>query len=161
AQTAAAPLSPEVAMNARRQVDSRRHNPAHRDSAGRTALAAPPRLNAVTATPVTVPALVQPPSDHSLVDRALAFVSRERANMGFGATDVSEFAPDPVVQRTSAGAATVHLHQRYRGLPVFQMIRSVRFNPQSQVVDAIGDSAPIPAGINVAPRLSVVDAVLR
>src|SRR5262249_20762143 len=111
--------------------------------------------------PVTVPALAQPPADHSLVDRALAFVSRERANLGFGATDVSEFAPDPVVQRTSAGAATVHLHQRYRRLPVFQMSLSVRFHPQCQGVDAIGDSAPIPAGINVAPRLNVVEAVLR
>lgn len=127
-----------------------------------TAAAAPPpveRTSALTGAPANVTPAA--PSQDALVDRALAFVRRETTSFGFSATDVAEFVPDPVVQRTSSGSAAVHLHQRYRGLPVFQMTRTVRFNPQSQPVDAAGDSAPLPPGLDIVPKLDAGSAVLK
>ena len=84
-----------------------------------------------------------------MVDKALAFLHTEKASFGFTDTDVMEFVPDPVVQRTSTGSAAVHVHQYYRGLPVFQMTRTVRFAPQGQIVDAPGDNAPLPEGLDI------------
>ena len=75
--------------------------------------------------------------------------------------EIDEFVPDPVVQRTSSGSAAVHLHQMYRGIPVFQMTRTVRFSPQSEVVDAAGDNAPLPPGIEIEPKLDAVQAVRK
>ena len=65
------------------------------------------------------------------------------------------------MQRTSAGAAAVNLKQTYRGLPVFQMSRTVRFNPAGQLVDAAGDTAAIPDEVSSEPKLGVEDAVLK
>jgi extracellular elastinolytic metalloproteinase len=134
------------------------------------------RVNALTGTPVlvTADAPVEAAAPRfaaalsadvapqgGLIDRALAFVQNRRSSFGFGAGEIDEFVPDPVVQRTSSGSAAVHLHQTYRGLPVFQMTRTVRFNPQSAVVDAAGDNAPLPGGIDVEPKLDAVQAVLK
>lgn len=149
-------------MATSRELDTRRKVGAPPFTAAVRGVATTPRRNTLTASPVTIGAPAETPvGDRSLVDRALAFVNRERNALGFGATDVAEFVPDPVVQRTSAGSAAVHLQQRYRGLPIFQMTRTVRFGPESQIVDAAGDSAPMPPGVNIAPQLGVSDAVLR
>ena len=98
--------------------------------------------------------------DKSLIERALTFARSQSTNLGFAAGSPAEFAPDPVIQRTSSGAAAVHLKQQYRGLTVFQMSRAVRFSPSGQVVDATGDTAAIPDGVDVEPKLAVEDAVL-
>jgi extracellular elastinolytic metalloproteinase len=119
------------------------------------------RLNALTATPVTVRPTVPPAEEGSVVDKALAFLRTEKASFGFTDTDVTEFVPDPIVQRTSTGSAAVHVHQYYRGLPVFQMTRTVRFAPQGQVVDAPGDNAPLPEGLDIEPKLEASAAVLK
>lgn len=44
---------------------------------------------------------------------------------------------------------------------MFQMSRTVRFGPTGQTVDAAGDSAAIPGGVNVEPRLAAESAVLK
>ena len=121
-------------------------------------------MNAVTATPVAVEAAAAAApaaGGGSLVDRALAFARGQGRSLGFAPGAPVELVPDPVVPRTSAGAAAVHLHQQYRGLPVFQMTRTVRFNPRAEPVDALGDSAPIPEGFDTEPRLDVVGAVRK
>lgn len=160
----------EVPMTSAREIDTRKIGralvggavrAATPAAAGESGLPAPARRNALTATPVTVSAAVEPDSDKSLVDKAIDFVQRERVSFGFAANNIAEFVPDPVVQRTSAGSAAVHLHQHYRGLPIFQMARTVRFSAQSQVVGAAGDSAPMPEGFRTTPQLSVTDAVLK
>jgi len=151
---------------ANRELDTRK-TAIQRAAIAPVANVALPRINALTSSPVSVHAntaalgVIPPAGQQSHLDIALSFVSTHRANLGFAGNDVAEFVPDAVVQRTSAGSAVVHLHQRYRGLPVFQMSRTVRFNPQSQIVDATGDTASMPEGLNIVPNLSVNDAVLK
>ncbi len=118
------------------------------------------RTNALTGSPAIVSAVGPTPTNKSLVERALTFARSQSTNLGFTAGSPAEFAPDPAVQRTSSGGAAVHLKQQYRGLTVFQMSRTVRFSPFGQVVDAAGDTAPIPDAVNVEPKLAVEDAVL-
>jgi extracellular elastinolytic metalloproteinase len=128
--------------------------------AGRPESASSARVNPVTGAPAVV-TTTQPASSDTLVDRALAFVRQESVSFGFAQGEVAEFVPDPLVQRTSSGSASVHLHQRYRGLPVFQMTRTVRFDPRNQAVDAVGDSAPLPAGLDIVPKVDAASAVLK
>ena len=118
------------------------------------------RTNALTGSPAVVSAAGPTPTDKSLVERALTFARSQSSNFGFAVGSPAEFAPDPAIQRTSSGGAAVHLKQQYRGLTVFQMSRTVRFSPLGQIVDAAGDTAPIPDGVNVEPTLAVEDAVL-
>jgi extracellular elastinolytic metalloproteinase len=115
--------------------------------------------NALTGSPVVVAAAAQPVAQGSLIDRAVAFLRSERTSFGFAAQDPVEFVPDPVVQRTSSGSAAVHLHQYFRGIPLFQMTRTVRFDPDSRVMDAVGDNMPIANGFSTEPSVSVNDAV--
>ncbi|MER9064381.1 M20/M25/M40 family metallo-hydrolase [Mesorhizobium sp. M0698] len=118
------------------------------------------RTNALTGSPAVVSGPGSTPMDKSLIERALTFARSQSTNLGFVAGSPAEFAPDPVIQRTSSGAAAVHLKQQYRGLTVFQMSRAVRFSPSGQVVDATGDTAAIPDGVDVEPKLAIEDAVL-
>jgi extracellular elastinolytic metalloproteinase len=153
-------------MPALRELDTR-IRPANRANVAPVATLAasspppPNRTNALTGSPVVVPAAESPPTDQSLVERALAFARTQSANFGFSAGSPAEFVPDAVVPRTSVGAAVVNLTQTYRGLTVFQMSRSVRFNPVGLLVDAVGDTAMIPDGVSVEPKLAVEDAVLK
>ena len=133
------------------------------------------RVNALTGTPVLVTAATAaagfaeladdaaatPAEPRNVIDKAMAFVQQHRGSLGFGSVEVAEFDPDPVVQRTSSGSMAVHLHQSYRGIPVFQMTRTVRFTPQGDVVDAAGDNAPLPQGIDIKPTLDAPGAALK
>jgi extracellular elastinolytic metalloproteinase len=154
----------EPSMPGPREFDSRKQTPVPP-----TALAAPAamalsqnRTNEMTGTPVVVPALAAAaPAEGTMVERALAFVRNQPASFGFAPGQPAEFVPDPIVQRTSAGAAAVHLKQDYHGIPVFQMTRAVRFDPEGKITDAAGDSAPIPPGLKTAPQMAVQPAVLK
>lgn len=116
-------------------------------------------VNALTGTPAVLVSSDAPPARGSLVDEALAYVGQTREVLGFAPEEPAEFVPDPAVLRTSAGSFAVHLHQHYRGVPVFQMARTVRFTPERQVTEVVGESAPIPPGFELDPRVSVADAV--
>ncbi|MER8640191.1 M20/M25/M40 family metallo-hydrolase [Mesorhizobium sp. M1365] len=169
-QTSAAPsslLNPsERTMATSRELDTRLR-PAGQNATAQPATVVPPpgrasqsRRNAVTGSPAVVASIGQAPAQRSLVERALDFARSQASNLGFTAGSPAEFAPDPVVQRTSSGAAAIHLKQQYRGLTVFQMSRTVRFSPTGDVVDATGDTAAIPDGVDIEPKLSIEDAVL-
>ena len=93
------------------------------------ASSAAPRAGLAAATPSPTP---------SLIDRALAFVQTQQQSFGRTLAEKPEFVPDPIVQRTSSGAAAVHLQQYYRGVPVFAMARTVRFSAESALIDAAG-----------------------
>ncbi|MER8929197.1 M20/M25/M40 family metallo-hydrolase [Mesorhizobium sp. M0859] len=155
----------ERTMAPSRELDIRRR-PASQNAAAQPAAVAPSgpalqsRRNAVTGSPAVVASAGSTPGQGSLVEKALAFARSQSTNLGFAAGSPAEFAPDPVVQRTSSGAAAVHLKQQYRGLSVFQMSRTVRFSPTGDVVDAAGDTAAIPDGVDTEPKMSVEDAVL-
>jgi hypothetical protein len=160
------PTRKEPLMIGARELDTRIRPPGRAAVAREAALAAPAaalqnRVNALTGSPAVVAANGPSATEKSLIERALAFVRTQSATLGFAAGSPAEFVPDPVVPRTSAGAAVVNLKQTYRGLTVFQMSRSVRFNPSGQLVDAAGDTAAIPDGVNIEPKLGVEDAVLK
>jgi extracellular elastinolytic metalloproteinase len=97
----------------------------------------------------------------TLVDKALAFVQTQPAAFGFAPGEPAEFVPDPTIQHASSGAAAVHMHQHYHGLPVFGMARTVRFSTQGDVIDASGASAAVAPGLNTEPALSAIEAVGR
>lgn len=90
---------------------------------------------------------------------AQRYVEALGSALGSGPDDVVEFAPDPVVQRTSSGVAIVHLRQMYRGVPVFRMTRTVTFAPDGRVSRVKGDHAPLPATLDIVPVVDVVRAV--
>src|SRR5262249_13030839 len=74
-----------------------------------------------------------------------------------------EFIVDAHVQETSSGAKAVNLQQRYKGIPIFQAVLTVRFAPNGAIEDTVGSA--ISQGVDaavaaVAARLSVEEGVL-
>lgn len=119
------------------------------------------RTNALTGAPSIVPATGPVSTGGSLIGRAMAFAKSEGASFGFAPGSEAEFIPDPVIPKTSAGAQVVNLKQSFQGITVFRMSRSVRFSPDGQLMDAFGDTASIPDGFDIEPKLPVTDAVLK
>jgi len=125
------------------------------------------RLNARVAQPESstmatiAPAPPQPAG--SVINRALSLLRTERARAaGFAAgrsTDGIEFVPDPVPQRTSSAAQVVHFQQFYRGVPLFRTAHTVRFAPQGQGADVLGDDVVLTAEVDTAPSLVAEQAV--
>jgi dipeptidyl aminopeptidase/acylaminoacyl peptidase len=156
----------ENTMPASREFDSRKFSatqPTAVFSAGLevAARSSQKRTNTLTGSPLVVPATGPNEIDKSLIERALAFTRSQSGPLGFEAASQAEFVPDPVIPQTSAGAKVVNLQQTHRGLTVFQMTRSVRFSPIGQLVDAVGDTAVIPDDLDIEPKVSVRDAVLK
>lgn len=105
-------------------------------------------------------ALVRMPEDRtgiSLVDRAISYAQRAS---GFTEGGPAGYVPDPHVQKTSAGASAVHLHQYYKGLPLFQTGRTVRFDAQGRILDVLGEAKSLPPDLDTQPKVSAETAVL-
>jgi hypothetical protein len=98
-------------------------------------------------------------SGWSLIDKALAYMSRQV--VGFGSEGAPSFQADPSVQRTAGGGAAVHLQQSYHGIPVFQMAHTVRFAPSGDLLDAPGKAAVIEDAVDTLPKLAAEAAVRR
>ncbi|NEU80214.1 M36 family metallopeptidase [Nostoc sp. UIC 10630] len=116
-------------------------------------------LNSLTGTPNTLVSNNAPSTDGSLIDRALNFVSQTSAAFGFAPSEPVEFVPDPTIETTSADSRAVHLQQTYRGIPVFQMVRTVRFSSNQKINEVVGNNVNLPTGINIAPQIDVTQAV--
>jgi extracellular elastinolytic metalloproteinase len=145
----------ESFMPASREYDSRKSAAATERRSRTLTAAAPTRTNPITGTPFAEASA--PAGEQSLVAKALSFMH----NRTFAAADGgTQYVPDPSVQRTSSGAAAVNLHQFYHGIPVFQMTRTVRFDPHGRATDAMGNDAPLPQDLKIEPQLSPVAAVL-
>ena len=117
-------------------------------------------LNSLTGTPNVLKSSNAPSTSGSLIDQALQHVQQTSRALGFAPSEPVEFVPDPTVEQTSAGSYAVHLQQDYRGIPVFQMARTVRFSPNREITEVAGNNAEISAGINIAPQIDVVQAVM-
>jgi extracellular elastinolytic metalloproteinase len=117
-------------------------------------------VNPFTGTPHALKAENAPVSEGSLTDRALAYMSVTRRAFGFAAGEPAEFVPDPHVMQTSAGTSVVNLHQYYHGIPVFDMVRAVRFSANKELTDAVGTNVNLPAGLPTMARLDAAAAVL-
>ncbi len=117
-------------------------------------------FDAATGNPAVVVSEDAPAGEGNYVQRALDHVQAISGALGLVATQPTEFAPDPNVQRTSSGARAVYLRQQYKGVPIFQAAQTVRFTPDDKLSETAGSSVTIPEETTVAPRLSVEEAVL-
>jgi extracellular elastinolytic metalloproteinase len=119
------------------------------------------RLNPATATVAELRCSGGSPREaESLTLAAQDYVQATRSALGSGPEDVVDFVPDPVVQHTSTGAAVVQLRQMYRGVPVFQMTRTVIFARDGRRVTKVkGDHAPLPVTLGTVPVADPVRAV--
>lgn len=113
-----------------------------------------------TGNPAVVASEAAPAEAGNYVQRALSHLQSIGGVLGFSAAQPAEYAPDPNVQRTSSGAAAVHLQQKYKGLPIFQATETVRFAPDGSLSDTAGSSFSVEEEQAVQPRHTVREAVL-
>jgi extracellular elastinolytic metalloproteinase len=117
-------------------------------------------VDAFTGTPRVLTAENSPPAKGSLIERALNYVNVAQRAFGFAEGEPAEFVPDPHVMETSAGTSVVNLHQYYRGIPVFEMARTVRFSSNREITDAVGANVTLPPGLDIMAKLDPGSAVL-
>jgi extracellular elastinolytic metalloproteinase len=63
--------------------------------------------------------------------------------LGLSAAQVPEFRTIEHVPETSSGARAVHLHQLYKGIPIFQAALMVRYDPAGNLIDAVGETMSV------------------
>ncbi|SJM89373.1 M36 family metallopeptidase [Crenothrix polyspora] len=117
-------------------------------------------LNSFTGTPNSVLLNDGPGTEEPLIEQALTFVAQTSAVFGFAPSEPVEFVPDPTIVTNSSKNKTVHLQQTYHGIPVFQMVRTVLFSPSNTVSGAVGDNVNLPSGIDIAPQINIIQAVI-
>lgn len=117
-----------------------------------------PALNSFTGTPNSLLSNNTPSTQESLIDQALSFISQTSSAFGFTPDVPVEFVPDPTIVTTSSEGKVVHLQQTYRGIPLFQMVRSVHFSPGNAISDVAGNNITLPLGINITPQIDVIQA---
>jgi extracellular elastinolytic metalloproteinase len=146
------PRRAEAAVRETADLVSARLNGSHRIEAE--------RVNPITGNAATLHVTDPPLAQGSLIQQALDYVQGgAREAVSFGPTDHTEFVPDPYVQQTKGGSSVVHLHQRYRGIPLFQMTRSVQFTPDRKIDRVVGDSTSIATEIDTTPKITAAAAV--
>jgi extracellular elastinolytic metalloproteinase len=118
-------------------------------------------FDATTGNPEEVRLENAPVEEGNYVQRALDYVQGISRALGIEATQPAEFATDPQVQQTTSGAVAVHLQQLYKGIPVFEAAQAVRFAPSGAIQDSAGSSVTVTEDVDVSPRLSAEEAVLR
>ena len=119
------------------------------------------RFDATTGNPELVASESAPVETANYVARALEHVNSIGRALGLAATQPAEFVADPHVQRTSSGAAAVHLQQRYKGIPIFQAAQSVCFDPHGALKEIAGTSITVTRESDASPKVSVHDAVVK
>jgi bacterial leucyl aminopeptidase len=96
------------------------------------------------------------------ISEALDLASGLLAPSGLMAGEAPSFTPDPAVQKTSGGAGAVHLHQSYRGVPIFEMSRAVRFDADGNTIDLVGDHVPeIDPSFEIRPVTGAKEALTK
>jgi extracellular elastinolytic metalloproteinase len=116
-------------------------------------------MDPTTGNPASLAIEEAPAEEGNYVARALSHVQTVKDALGFAAEQPSEFAPDPNVQQASSGARAVHLHQLYKGIPVYGAARTVRFAPDGAITESIGSTVTVEETRPVRPRLTVEEAV--
>ncbi len=119
------------------------------------------KFDPTTGNPATVVSESAPAEPGNYIQRALDHVRSIGRALGLATTQPAEFAPDPTVQHTSSGAAAVHLHQQYKGVPIFQAAETVRFAPDGSLKDTAGNTVTIEREVELSPKLTVQEAVVR
>lgn len=120
-------------------------------------------LNRLTGSPDKVAISNALPIIGSIIEQALTLAKRTTRSSsleGFATTETPEveYVPDPRILTTSSGSQVVHLAQYYRGIPVFQMSRTVQFSPEQTPRDISGTSIPFSNNVQLTPAIDVVEA---
>jgi extracellular elastinolytic metalloproteinase len=118
-------------------------------------------MDAVTGNAAVVRAEASPIEEGDHIQRALNFLQEINPALGFTPSQPVEFQADPNVQRTSSGAVAVNFQQSYKGIKVFQASQKVRFGPDDALRETVGHTVSVATPVEVAPRLTVTDAVRR
>jgi extracellular elastinolytic metalloproteinase len=118
-----------------------------------------PALNSFTGTPNSLLSNNAPSTEGSLIEQALNFVTQTSAAFGFTSDEPVEFVPDPTIETTSSEGKAVHLQQTYRGIPVFQMVRTVRFSSDNAIIDVVGNNVNLLPEINITPQINAIQAL--
>ncbi len=118
-------------------------------------------VDATTGNPSLVVSESAPAVRENYVRRALAHVQGIADVLSLEATAPADYVADEHVSETSSHAATVHLQQLYKGIPIFQATQVVRFAPDGALSETAGTSVPVTAEVDAVPTLSARDAVLR
>ncbi|WP_044797445.1 M36 family metallopeptidase [Bacillus cereus] len=145
-----------------REIDTRYH---HNSNDHRSFREFEGKVNPVTGSPALL--VLNTNTFHhnksSLIDQAMEAVTSNYAALGFSKEPMSQgvqFLPDINVIKTSANTSIVHLHQVYRGIPVYQMSRTCRFTTEDTLEDIVGDNLDIKEDINLIPEMDVKSAMI-
>ena len=117
-------------------------------------------VDSTTGNPAALRSEAAPAERGNYIQRALDHLQAAAPALGLEATQPTEYVVDPSTQRTSADAVTVHAQQRYKGIPIFQAAQAVVFDPEGRLTQTLGTAVTVPRELEVAPRLSVEEAVL-
>jgi len=94
------------------------------------------------------------------VGRALQVVDSIGAPLGLAPGQPGEFDADLSVHETTSGARIVHLEQQYKGIPIFQAAKAVRFGPDGTLDALVGRTITIDDDRDPAPKLTAEEAVM-
>jgi extracellular elastinolytic metalloproteinase len=88
------------------------------------------------------------------------YLALTRAARLSGVTE-AELIPDPAVQTTSAGRRVVHLHQHFRGVPVFQAGCTLTFAADGSLQELRDNTVLAQDGFHTAPVCGAAAAVRK
>jgi hypothetical protein len=97
-----------------------------------------------------------PTADGNFIKRALDHVRLIGPAMGL--TSASELVADSTVQVTASGARAVILHQRHKGIAIFQARTTVRFSPDGILQDTSAQTVAVTRDASAVAKLSLLDA---
>jgi extracellular elastinolytic metalloproteinase len=117
------------------------------------------RWDATTGNAAAVRSVRPQPVSGDLVAAALRHAYAIAPAFGLAST-LREFTPDPAVQGLGSGGSVVHLHQRYKGVPVFQAELTVIFAPDRSIAETVGSVVAVESEA-AGDCMSAADAVLR
>jgi extracellular elastinolytic metalloproteinase len=118
------------------------------------------RVNPLTGTARAIDITNAPSTTGSLIQKALDYVNSEaKQAVGFGLNEQPDFVPDGYVQETTGNRAVVNLQQRYRGIPIFLMNRSVQFKDKTTIDRVDGNSTAIETELDSVPKIDAAAAV--
>lgn len=113
-----------------------------------------------TGNPARVVSDAAPAEKGNYVQRALGHMQEINQTMGLTAEQPAEYTADPNPQQTSSGAVTVHLQQRYKGLPIFQAATAVRFTPEGALKETVGPSFAVSGDPSSQPIVGAEEAAM-
>jgi hypothetical protein len=118
------------------------------------------RLDPVTGNAAHIVSQGAPPSrDGDFLREALDHVRTVAPAMGITERP-QDFVAGSAIQVTTTGARAVQLRQRYKGIPVFQAVTTVRFASNTAVQDITGRTVAVTRDVASVPVMPVKHAVL-